>query len=51
MAQMAQIKGLLLFVISVVKRSNGIFGVNETEAYYGRLEKTYSARYEINMWE
>ena len=48
---MEQIKGLLLFVISVVKKSDENFGVNEAKAYYDRLEKMHGEQYEIKMRE
>jgi len=48
---MEQIKGLLLFVISVVKKSDEFFGVNEVKAYYDRLEKMHGEQYEIKMRE
>jgi len=51
---MARIKGLFLFVIfvlSVVKKRDEIFGENEARAYYDRLEKAHSAPHEIRMQE
>jgi len=49
---MARIKGLFLFVIfvlSVVKKRDEIFGENEARAYYDRLEKPQGVRYGIRM--
>ena len=38
---MAQIKELRLFVISEVKKSDEILGVNEAKVYYDSLEKAH----------
>ena len=48
---MAQIKGRLLFVISVVKKSDEIFAVNEAKSYYDGLGKAHSAPLGIRMPE
>ena len=39
------------FVISVVKKCDEIFGLNEAKAYYTHLEKAHSDRYELRMRE
>ena len=44
-----KLKLFVPFVISVVKKCDDIFGVNKTMAYYDRLEKTHSDRYDIKM--
>ena len=48
---MAQIKGLFVFVISVVKKSDEIFAVNEAKSYYDGLGKAQSDRYGIRIPE
>ena len=49
--QMAQIKGVFLIVISMIKKSDENLGVNDATAYYNRLEKAHSDRHEISMPE